>query len=209
MLGGSIVQTNINPLAGYTFAKAIRAFLRHDPDVILVGEIRDIETAKTAVEASLTGHLVFSTLHTNDSVSTITRLSEMGVETYLLADSLLLICAQRLIKMVCQYCKEEYKPSKMEIKVFEDAGLEISENRLYRGLGCKMCNFTGYKGRTGIHELLSVDDTIKSMIIEQESTENMKKYALSHGMKTLRQDGLLKALKGITTVEEVVKNTIQ
>lgn len=209
MLGGSIVQTNINPSAGYTFAKAIRAFLRHDPDVILVGEIRDIETAKTAVEASLTGHLVFSTLHTNDSVSTITRLSEMGVETYLLADSLLLICAQRLIKMVCQYCKEEYKPSKMEIKVFEDAGLEISENRLYRGLGCKMCNFTGYKGRTGIHELLSVDDTIKSMIIEQESTENMKKYALSHGMKTLRQDGLLKALKGITTVEEVVKNTIQ
>lgn len=209
MLGGSIVQTNINPAAGYTFAKAIRAFLRHDPDVILVGEIRDIETAKTAVEASLTGHLVFSTLHTNDSVSTITRLAEMGVETYLLADSLLLICAQRLIKRVCQHCREEYKPSKKEVKIFEDSGLELKEDRLYRGLGCKACNFTGYKGRTGIHELLNVDDRIKSMIIEQASTEEIRKYALGVGMKTLRQDGLLKALKGITTVEEVVRNTIQ
>ncbi|MEJ5172925.1 MAG: GspE/PulE family protein [Hydrogenothermaceae bacterium] len=208
MLGGSIVQTNINPSTGYTFAKAIRSFLRHDPDVILVGEIRDIETAKTAVEASLTGHLVFSTLHTNDSVSTITRLEEMGIETYLLADSLLLICAQRLIKKICNNCKEEYKPSKKEVKIFEDSGLEIGEERLYKGLGCKICNFTGYKGRTGIHELLNVDDNIKSMIIDQVSTEEMKRYALSHGMKTLRQDGLLKVLKGITTVEEVVKNTI-
>lgn len=210
MLGGSIVQTNINPSAGYTFAKAIRSFLRHDPDVILVGEIRDIETAKTAVEASLTGHLVFSTLHTNDSVSTITRLEEMGVETYLLADSLLLVCAQRLIKKVCQNCKEEYRPSKKEIKIFEDSGISIDEEeKLYRGLGCKVCNFTGYKGRTGIHELLSVDERVKSMIIDQSSTEDIKKYVLSKGMKTLRQDGLLKALKGITTVEEVVKNTIQ
>lgn len=133
----------------------------------------------------------------------------MGVETYLLADSLLLICAQRLIKKVCQHCKEEYKPSKKEIKIFEDSEIELNDFKLYRGLGCKVCNFTGYKGRTGIHELLKLDDVIKSMIIDGASTEDIKRYALTHGMKTLRQDGLLKALKGITTVEEVVKNTIQ
>ncbi|ACD67299.1 MAG TPA: type II/IV secretion system protein [Sulfurihydrogenibium sp.] len=209
-LGGSIVQTNINPAAGYTFAKAIRSFLRHDPDVILVGEIRDLETAKTAVEASLTGHLVFSTLHTNDSVSTITRLEEMGVETYLLADSLLLICAQRLVKKICPHCKEEYKATKKEKIILENAGMEFEENlTLYKGAGCSVCNFTGYKGRTGIHELLKIDDVLKSMIIDKASTEDMKKYALGHGMKTLRQDGLLKALKGITTIEEVVKSTLE
>lgn len=209
-LGGSIVQTSINPSAGYTFAKAIRSFLRHDPDVILVGEIRDLETAKTAVEASLTGHLVFSTLHTNDSVSTITRLEEMGVETYLLADSLLLICAQRLIKRICNHCKSEYKATKKEKIILEKAGLEFEEDlTLYKGMGCQVCNFTGYKSRTGIHELLKIDDTLKSMIIEEASTEDMKKYALSQGMKTLRQDGMLKALNGITTVEEVIKNTLE
>ncbi len=209
-LGGSIVQTNINPSAGYTFAKAIRVFLRHDPDVILVGEIRDLETAKTAVEASLTGHLVFSTLHTNDSVSTITRLEEMGVETYLLADSLLLICAQRLIKRICNQCKTEYKATKKEKIILEKAGFKFEEDLiLYKGVGCQTCNFTGYKGRTGVHELLEIDDKLKSMIIEELSTEDMKKYALSKGMKTLRQDGLLKALNGITTVEEVIKNTLE
>ncbi|WP_051524426.1 GspE/PulE family protein [Sulfurihydrogenibium subterraneum] len=209
-LGGSIVQTNINPSAGYTFARAIRSFLRHDPDIILVGEIRDVETAKTAIEASLTGHLVFSTLHTNDAVSTITRLEEMGIETYLLADSLLLICAQRLVKRICKNCKEEYKPSKKERIIIENSGLEINENtKIFRGIGCQVCNFTGYKGRTGIHELLKVDENVKSMIIEEASTETIKKYALEHGMKTLRQDGILKVLQGITTVEEVIKNTLE
>lgn len=176
----------------------------------LVGEIRDVETAKTAIEASLTGHLVFSTLHTNDAVSTITRLEEMGIETYLLADSLLLICAQRLVKRICKNCKEEYKPSKKERIIIENAGFETNENtKIFRGIGCQVCNFTGYKGRTGIHELLKVDENIKSMIIEEASTETIKKYALEHGMKTLRQDGILKVLQGITTVEEVIKNTLE
>ncbi len=209
-LGGSIVQTSINPLAGYTFAKAIKAFLRHDPDVMLVGEIRDLETARIAVEASLTGHLVFSTLHTNDAVSTITRLEEMGIESYLLADSLLLICAQRLVKKVCTNCKTEYKPSKKEEIVIKNAGFEIDENtRLYKGLGCKMCNFTGYRGRTGIHELLKVDDEIKSMLIERRGTDEIKDIALKKGMKTLRQDAVLKALSGITTIDEVIRVTIE
>ncbi|WP_293443846.1 GspE/PulE family protein, partial [Persephonella sp.] len=201
-LGGSIVQTSINPLAGYTFAKAIKSFLRHDPDVMLVGEIRDLETARIAVEASLTGHLVFSTLHTNDAVSTVTRLEEMGIESYLLADSLLLICAQRLVKKICPNCKTEYKPSKKEEIIIKNAGFEIDENtKVYKGMGCKMCNFTGYKGRTGIHELLKVDEQIKGMLIERRSTEEIKQVALRKGMKTLRQDAVMKALKGITTID--------
>ncbi|WP_293448513.1 GspE/PulE family protein [Persephonella sp.] len=209
-LGGSIVQTSINPLAGYTFAKAIKSFLRHDPDVMLVGEIRDLETARIAVEASLTGHLVFSTLHTNDAVSTVTRLEEMGIESYLLADSLLLICAQRLVKKICPNCKTEYKPSKKEEIIIKNAGFEIDENtKVYKGMGCKMCNFTGYKGRTGIHELLKVDEQIKGMLIERRSTEEIKQVALRKGMKTLRQDAVMKALKGITTIDEVIRVTIE
>ena len=209
-LGGSIVQTSINPLAGYTFAKAIKSFLRHDPDVMLVGEIRDLETARIAVEASLTGHLVFSTLHTNDAVSTVTRLEEMGIESYLLADSLLLICAQRLVKKICPNCKTEYKHSKKEEIIIKNAGFEIDENtKVYKGMGCKMCNFTGYKGRTGIHELLKVDEQIKGMLIERRSTEEIKQVALRKGMKTLRQDAVMKALKGITTIDEVIRVTIE
>ena len=209
-LGGSIVQTSINPLAGYTFAKAIKSFLRHDPDVMLVGEIRDLETARIAVEASLTGHLVFSTLHTNDAVSTITRLEEMGIESYLLADSLLLICAQRLVKKICPNCKTEYKPSKKEEIIIKNAGFDIDENtKVFKGMGCKMCNFTGYKGRTGIHELLKVDEEIKGMLIEKRSTEEIKHVALRKGMKTLRQDAVLKALEGITTIDEVIRVTIE
>ncbi|NPA16788.1 MAG: Flp pilus assembly complex ATPase component [Aquificae bacterium] len=209
-LGGSIVQTSINPMAGYTFAKAIKAFLRHDPDVMLVGEIRDLETARIAVEASLTGHLVFSTLHTNDAISTITRLEEMGIESYLLADSLLLVCAQRLVKKICSNCKTEYRPSKKEEVVIQNAGFEIDENtRVYKGMGCKVCNFTGYKGRTGIHELLVVDEEIKQMLIERRSTEEIKHAALKKGMKTLRQDAVMKALRGITTIDEVIRVTLE
>ena len=209
-LGGSIVQTSINPLAGYTFAKAIKSFLRHDPDVMLVGEIRDIETAKIAVEASLTGHLVFSTLHTNDAVSTITRLEEMGIESYLLGDSLLLICAQRLVKKICNNCKSEYKPSKKEELIIKNSGFDItSDTMLFKGLGCKFCNFTGYKGRTGIHELLVVDGEIKQMLIERRSSEEIKQIALGKGMITLRRDAVMKALEGITTVDEVIRTTIE
>jgi type IV pilus assembly protein PilB len=206
-LGGTIVQTSVNVDAGYTFAKALKAFLRHDPDVILVGEIRDLETAKIAVEASLTGHLVFSTLHTNDSVSTITRLKEMGIESYLIGDSLLLVVSQRLAKKICLNCKEEYTPSKKEKLIIQEAGFEIPD-MLFRGKGCKFCNFTGYKGRTGIHEVLKVSDKIREMLVENASTEEIKKQALKEGLKTLRQDAVYKAIKGIITIEEVERTTL-
>lgn len=208
-LGGSIVQTSVNIDAGYTFAKALKAFLRHDPDIILVGEIRDIETAKIAVEASLTGHLVFSTLHTNDAVSTVTRLREMGIESYLIGDSLLLVVAQRLAKKICSNCKTSYIPSKKEIVIITQAGFEVNENTvLYKGAGCKICNFTGYKGRVGIHELLHINEKIREMLIENASTEDIKKEALKEGMRTLRQDAVYKAVQGITTIEEVERITI-
>lgn len=208
-LGGSIVQTSINLAAGYTFAKALKAFLRHDPDIILVGEIRDLETAKIAVEASLTGHLVFSTLHTNDAVSTVTRLTEMGIESYLLADSLLIIVAQRLAKRICNNCKTKYTPSKKEIIIIENAGFKAEDiNYLYKGKGCKVCNFTGYKGRIGIHEVLEISDKLRDMLIENKSTEELRKEAIKEGMKTLRQDAVLKAIQGITTIEEVERITI-
>ncbi|MCX7738837.1 MAG: GspE/PulE family protein [Hydrogenothermaceae bacterium] len=208
-MGGMIVQTSVNNEAGYTFAKALKAFLRHDPDIILVGEIRDIETAKICVEASLTGHLVFSTLHTNDAVSTITRLREMGIESYLIADSLLLVVAQRLAKRLCENCKERYIPSKKEKAIIEKAGFTVdSDTYLYRGSGCRSCNFTGYKGRVGIHELLYVSSRIKELMIQNATTDEILKVALAEGMKTLRQDGVLKVLQGITTLEEVEKTVI-
>lgn len=208
-MGGMIVQTNVNNEAGYTFAKALKAFLRHDPDIILVGEIRDVETAKICIESSLTGHLVFSTLHTNDAVSTITRLREMGIESYLIADSLLLVVAQRLAKRICEKCKEKYLPSKKERVIIEEAGFKVGEDTyLYRGSGCKECNFTGYKGRIGIHELMYITSKIKELLVYNANTEEIKKVAIEEGMRTLRQDAIYKALQGITTLDEVERTVI-
>ncbi|MBA4349494.1 MAG: type II/IV secretion system protein [Thermodesulfovibrio sp.] len=205
-LGGHIVQSNINPPAGYTFAKAIRAFMRHDPDIILIGEIRDLETAKTAVEASLTGHLVFSTLHTNDAIGTVTRLTEMGIEPYLVADSLLLVCAQRLMRKVCNKCKESY--------IITDEELEMAKGdikpatTLCKGRGCEACEGMGYKGRTGIYEVLSMNKTLRSLLIKSASTEELRKIAIQSGMRTLRQDAIEKVLTGVSTIEEVVATTL-
>jgi type IV pilus assembly protein PilB len=205
-LGGQIVQSNINPPAGYTFAKAIRAFMRHDPDIILIGEIRDLETAKTAVEASLTGHLVFSTLHTNDAIGTVTRLTEMGIEPYLVADSLLLVCAQRLMRRICSKCKESY--------IVTDEELEMGKGdikpgtTLYKGKGCDACEGMGYKGRTGIYEILSMNKDLRSLLIKSASTEELRKVAIQTGMRTLRQDAIEKAVTGVSTIEEVVSTTL-
>jgi len=205
-LGGQIIQSNINPLAGYTFAKAIRAFLRHDPDIILIGEIRDLETARTAVESSLTGHLVFSTLHTNDAIGTVTRLIEMGIEPYLVADSLLLVCAQRLVRKICHRCKESYIVTDEEVEISK--GDIKPETILYRGRGCEACEGTGYRGRTGIYEVLSMNKRLSSLLIKGASTEELRKTAIETGMRTLRQDAIEKALLGITTVKEVVTTTL-
>ena len=204
-LGGQIIQSNINPAAGYTFAKAIRAFMRHDPDIILIGEIRDLETAKTAVEASLTGHLVFSTLHTNDAIGTVTRLTEIGVETYLVGDSLLLVCAQRLVRKICPKCKESYVVTNEEVELAKDIKPGMI---LYRGKGCKECEGMGYKGRIGIYEVLSMDRRLKSLLLKGATTEEIRTVAMKSGMRTLRQDAKEKALKGVTSLEEVINTTL-
>jgi type IV pilus assembly protein PilB len=205
-LGGQIIQSHINPIAGYTFTKAIRAFMRHDPDIILIGEVRDLETAKTMVEASLTGHLVFSTLHTSDAIGTITRLTKMGIEPYLVADSLLLVCAQRLVKKICPKCKESYTATGEEVELSK--GDIKPRTTLYRGRGCNACEGTGYRGRTGIFELLSMDKKLRSLLIKGATTGELEKTAIETSMKTLRQDAMEKALAGITSLEEVVSTTL-
>jgi type IV pilus assembly protein PilB len=205
-LGGQIIQSHINFVAGYTFAKAIRAFMRHDPDIILIGEVRDLETAKTMVEASLTGHLVFSTLHTNDAVGTVTRLTEMGIEPYLVADSLRLVCAQRLVRRICSKCKESYVATNEEVELAK--GDIKPKTALYRGQGCNSCDGIGYKGRTGIFELLSMNKNLRSLLIKGATSEELERTAKETGMRTLRQDAIEKALTGITTLEEVVSTTL-
>ena len=205
-LGGQIIQSHIKPVAGYTFAKALRAFMRHDPDIILIGEVRDLETAKTMVEASLTGHLVLSTLHTNDAIGTVTRLTEMGIAPYLVADSLLLVCAQRLLRRICPKCKESYTVTNEEVELSK--GDIKPGTTLYRGQGCNSCDGTGYKGRTGIFELLSMKKQLRSLLIKESTTEELEKAAKKAGMTTLRQDAIEKALMGITSLEEVISTTL-
>jgi len=200
---GLIRQVQVNPKAGITFATGLRAILRQDPDVIMVGEIRDLETARMAVQAALTGHLVFSTLHTNDAPSAVARLVDMGVERFLVAASLIGVMAQRLVRLICPKCKEPYTPSKAVLKKWK---LEDRGNiTVYRGKGCAECKGTGYKGRTGIFELMVVDDEIRELINQGASTVVLRKKAQEKGMRLLWEDGREKVLKGLTTFEEVAR----
>jgi len=198
-----IRQTQINPKAGLTFASGLRSILRQDPDIVMVGEIRDRETADIAIRASLTGHLVFSTLHTNDASSALTRLLDMGVEPFLVSSSVIAILAQRLVRVICQKCKEKYTPSEEIIK-----SLNLTKKaEFYRGKGCMRCKETGFVGRLGIFELLLINDEVKNMIVAKKSANEIKKAAISSGMRVLIDDGLEKVQKGITTIEEVLKVT--
>lgn len=200
-----IIQVPINAKVGLTFSTSLRHILRQDPDIIMVGEIRDAETAQIAIQASLTGHLVFSTLHTSDAPGTITRLIDMGVEPFLVTSTLEAILAERLIRKICQHCKEEYRP---EPEVFADLGISAEEaatKKFYRGAGCVKCNNSGYRGRTGIFELLIMNDTLCELIIEKAHTALIRNTAIEKGMKTLLQDGVDKIFAGVTTVEEVLK----
>jgi len=202
-----INQTQVNPVAGLTFAKALRSFLRQDPDIIMVGEIRDSETAKIATEAALTGHLVIATLHTNDAAGAVTRLDEMGVELFNISAALIGVLAQRLVRKICEYCKIQVEP---EAGVLRRLGLSKEDVRgkaFYKGTGCEKCNGTGYKGRTAIHELMVVDDEIRRAIVEGQSATQIKEIARRGGMKTLREDGIQKAFMGLTTLEEVMART--
>jgi len=199
-----ISQVQIKPHIGLTFAAGLRSFLRHDPDVILVGEIRDLETAEVAINASLTGHLVFSTLHTNDAVTSTTRLLDMGVEPFLVSSAISGVLAQRLVRRTCKVCKEEYIPDPGELP--GDFKLEPGQ-KLIRGRGCRECRNTGYRGRLGIFELLMIDNELRDMIVQRRSATEMLTVTRKAGMKLMREDGWSKVLKGMTTVEEVVRVT--
>ena len=202
-----IIQVPINDAVGMTFGKALRAFLRQDPDRILVGEIRDFETAQIAIEAALTGHFVFSTLHTNDAASTVTRLVDMGVEPFLICSSLSGILAQRLIRRICPDCKTSYVPTDQDLKRLRIDRSEIGDHLFYYGKGCPTCHGTGYKGRKAICELLVVNQEIRDLIFAGAPHTAIRDKAREHGMRTVREDGLQAIYNGETSVDEVVRYT--
>jgi type IV pilus assembly protein PilB len=195
-------QVQVNPLAGLTFESGLRSILRQDPDVILIGETRDTQTAQIAISAAVTGHLVFSTLHTNDAISTVVRLADMGIEHYLIANSIVGIVAQRLVKKICPYCKEEYTITENE------RGYAPSLTKAFRGKGCLNCNKTGYKGRVAVHEILEIDNPIRDMISNKEAAENIYNYVIKNEKLTFIRDSVLRLVEGgITTIDELVKNS--
>jgi len=200
-----INQVQVHPKVGLTFAAGLRSFLRQDPDVMMVGEIRDQETALIAVQSALTGHLVLSTLHTNDSVASITRLVDMGTEPFLLASSVQGIMAQRLVRTVCSQCKRSVKVIPAIAAKFKEYNIPADSLRLQRGEGCDLCAGSGYKGRAGIHELFAMTDEMRRLILERAPSSDLKKMALSQGLRTLYHDGLIKVAQGITTLEEVLR----
>jgi len=198
-------QVHVNRKAGLTFANAMRSFVRQDPDIIMVGEIRDLETAETAIQASLTGHLVLSTLHTNDAPSAVTRLVDMGVEPFLIAASVIAVLAQRLGRRICGNCKEPYKPP---AEALHRVGFDLEDLEdvvFYRGRGCEQCRHTGYRGRLGLFELMMMNEEIADLIVKRAPLSEVRNAALANGMKTLKSDGFQKVLEGITTVEEVMR----
>jgi type IV pilus assembly protein PilB len=203
-----IIQVPIDASIGNTFAACLRAILRQDPDKILVGEIRDLETAEIAVQASLTGHMVFSTLHTNDAPSTITRMKDMGVPTFLLTATVEGILAQRLVRRVCMKCREEYVPSREILDDLELSAEDIKGKKFYRGSGCENCNNTGYKGRVGLFELMIMNNELREMIMRNVSTDELREAARRGGMVTLRDAGMKACFEGTTSAEEVIRETI-
>jgi len=202
-----IVQVPVNEAIGLTFARVLRAFLRQDPDRIMVGETRDLETAQIAIQASLTGHLVFTTLHTNDAPGAVTRLIDMGVEPFLISSTLEAVLGQRLLRSICPGCRTDYEPNDALLAQLEISRRDIGEKKFYYGKGCDACNHTGYKGRIGIYELMKITDPVRELINERAPTVILKQKAVELGMVTLRQDGLRSIFAGDTTIEEVLKYT--
>jgi general secretion pathway protein E len=202
-----ISQIQVASKKGMTFATSLRHVLRQDPDVIMVGEVRDIETARMAIQSSLTGHLVFSTLHTNDSAGAVSRLLDLGVEPYLVSSSLIAIIAQRLVRKVCPDCKEPVKPSPVELRELGLSKMDEDSGQFFVGKGCERCFQTGYRGRTGVYEMMLIDSEIQNQIYKRESSGAIKRNALDAGLKTLRMDGARKVLDGITTISEVLRVT--
>ena len=203
-----LIQCQVNTDQGLTFARLLRSFLRQDPDIILVGEIRDVETAQIAVQASLTGHLVFSTLHTNDAPSSILRLLDLGLEAFLLTATLEAIIAQRLVRRICLKCKEEYVPTDEQLMELQLRRSDVKDRTLFRGRGCDDCNHSGYRGRMAIFEIMKLDDQLREMIMQETSTNILRAEAKKRGMRTLRENGLMAIYEGQTTIDEVVRETI-
>jgi type IV pilus assembly protein PilB len=202
-----IMQVAINEGAGMTFSRALRSFLRQDPDIIMVGEMRDLETAQISIQASLTGHLVLSTLHTNDSPGAVTRLVDMGVEPFLISSTLMGVLGQRLVRTVCKNCRTPFEPTEAQLSLLNLSPHDLGDKVFYYGRGCSTCNDTGYRGRKGIYELLIVNDPIRTLINERAPTVVVRQKAVELGMVTLREDGLRGIFEGDTTIEEVVKYT--
>jgi type IV pilus assembly protein PilB len=203
-----LIQVQINAEIGLTFARCLRSILRQDPDIILVGEIRDMETAQIAIHASLTGHLVFSTLHTNDAPTAITRLLDLGLESYLVTATLEAVVAQRLVRRICTQCRAEFMPSEEMLRDMELTPEEVRGRTFYFGKGCENCNNTGYRGRTGIFEIMHIDDNLRDLILKQASTNVIREEARKRGMRSLRDSGLMAIYDGVTTIEEVVRATV-
>jgi len=203
-----INQVQMKESIGLNFAASLRSFLRQDPNTILVGEIRDFETAEVAIKAALTGHLVLSTLHTNDAPSTINRLMNMGIEPFLVATSVHLVVAQRLVRRICSFCKEPFEvpPSSLVAAGFKER--ESRTMKLFKGRGCEQCGDTGYKGRTGLYEVMEVDDELRELILSGASSIELREKAVENGMLTLRGSGLHKIREGITSLEEVLRETV-
>jgi type IV pilus assembly protein PilB len=202
-----IMQVAINDAAGMTFSKALRSFLRQDPDIIMVGEMRDLETAQISIQASLTGHLVLSTLHTNDAPGAVTRLVDMGVEPFLISSTLMGVLGQRLVRTSCKQCRTPFEPTENQLSLLNLSPHDLGEKVFYYGRGCSNCNDTGYKGRKGIFELLTISEAIRALINERAPTVVVRQKAVELGMITLREDGLRSIFDGDTTIEEVVKYT--
>jgi type IV pilus assembly protein PilB len=203
-----IMQVAVKEQVGMTFASALRAFLRQDPDRIMVGEIRDVETAGIAIQASLTGHLVMSTLHTNDAPGAVTRLIDMGIEPFLISSTIIGVLAQRLVRRCCASCKEQYVPTDQELANLGLTREQLGGRPFYRGRGCEICNASGYKGRVGIFELLKISPEIQKMINQRKPTQDIKKVAIEQGMRSMRQDGINQILAGVTTSQEILQYTM-
>jgi type II secretory ATPase GspE/PulE/Tfp pilus assembly ATPase PilB-like protein len=200
-------QMQVKPEIELTFASGLRHILRQDPDVIMVGEIRDLETAEIAIRAALTGHLVFSTLHTNDAAGAVTRLIDMGIEPFLVSSSVEALIAQRLVRTICPSCKEQYQPEPEFLREVGFPEEEAGKVNFFRGRGCEECRFSGYRGRTGIYEILVMTEALRPLVLERTSSSAIKQAAIAQGMKTLRDDGWDKVKLGLTTVEEVARVT--
>ena len=203
-----LIQCQVNTDQDLTFGRLLRSFLRQDPDIILVGEIRDLETAQIAIQASLTGHLVFTTVHTNDAPSTILRLVDLGVETFLLTATVEAIIAQRLVRRICVHCREEYTPTEEQLMELQLKPADVPDKSFFRGRGCDNCNKTGYRGRMALFEIMRLDDEMRELIMTQASTNVLRVEARRRGMRTLRDSGLLAVYEGQTTIDEVVRETI-